>query len=203
MKLYCTAASPFSRKVRILVREMGLEKNVEEIAARPSTSEELPRVNPLGKIPALILDDGSALMDSRVICEYLNDLGGGKFFPGASLFSQHNRRWKALMLQALGDGLCDAAVAYVYERIRPAELQSGDTKARYLAAVTRTLDVLEGASAKFAEFPTIGEVAIGCGLGYLDFREVVPDWRNGRPALAAWFETFSQYPSVIATRPQA
>ena len=112
MKLYMSPASPFARKARIIVRELDLVRLVEEIPTNPATSEELRKTNPLGKIPALVLDDGSTLIDSPVICEYLNELGGGKFFPGMTIWREVSGRWRALTLQALGDGIADAAVAH-------------------------------------------------------------------------------------------
>ena len=199
MKLYSSPASPFARKVRIVAHELGLPLEVLDIAT--ANNEELRRVNPLGKIPVLILDDGSALFDSPVICEYLNDKGNGKFFPGTSMWSTTSGRWRALMLQALGDGICDAAVSRVVEGRLPIEKQNGDMIARHLDAVTRGLDALERACAKFAEFPTIGEIAAGCALGYLDFRLPELQWRATRPQLAAWVEKFNNYASVRATQP--
>ena len=200
MKLFMSPASPFARKARIIVRELDLTRLVEEISTNPATSEELRKVNPLGKIPALVLDDGSALVDSRVICEYLNDLGGGKFFPTPGLWSQSSGgRWRALALQAVGDGIADAAVASIYERRRPEEQQNKDAIARYMKAVNSALDALE--RARFAETPAIGEIAVGCAIGYLDFRDVIPGWRETRPNLAAWYEKFAKYPSVVATWP--
>jgi glutathione S-transferase len=199
MKLYSSPASPFARKARILAHELGLPLEVLDVAT--ANNEELRRINPLGKIPVLILDDGSALFDSPVICEYLNEKGSGKFFPGTSMWSTTSGRWRALMLQALGDGVCDAAVARVVEGRLPLEKQNGDMIARHLDAVTRGLDALERAAAKFAEYPTIGEVSVGCALGYLDFRLPELEWRASRPALGAWFERFGNYASVRATAP--
>ena len=199
MKLYTSPASPFARKVRVIVHELQLGKMVQEVPTNPATSEELRRVNPLGKIPALILDDGSALIDSPVICEYLNSVGGGKFFPGMSIWRSVSGRWKALTLQAIGDGMADAAVARVYETRRPPEQPNADTIARYTKAISTSLDVLE--RAQFAKDPTIGEIAVACAIGYLDFREVMPGWRDARPSLTAWYEKFSNYPSMRATAP--
>jgi glutathione S-transferase len=199
MKLYTNPASPFARKVRIIIRELDLTRLVEEINVNPVASEELRRVNPLGKIPVLVLKDGSTLIDSPVICEYLNDLGGGKFFPGTSIWRETSLRWRSLTLQALGDGICDAAVARIYEGRRPPELQSEAMVHKHLAAVTRSLDILE--RAKFAEDPTIGEIAVGCALGYLDFRLPELAWRDTRPNLRDWYEKFAQYPSMKETWP--
>jgi glutathione S-transferase len=199
MKLYMNPASPFARKVRIVIRELDLARLVEEVPVSPQTSDELRRFNPLGKIPALVLNDGSTLLDSRVICEYLNELGGGKFFPGMSVWREVSGRWRALTLQALGDGICDAAVARVYEGRRPEAERSKEAAEKYLAQITRALDALE--RARFNDPPTIGEIAVGCALGYLDFRLPELDWRATRPHLRDWYETFSQYPSMQATRP--
>ena len=199
MKLYTNPASPYSRKARIVIRELDLTRLVEEINVNPAASDELRRINPLGKIPVLVLKDGSTLVDSPVICEYLNDLGGGKLFPGMSVWREVSGRWRALTLQALGDGICDAAVARVYEGRRPPELQSEAMVHKHLAAVTRSLDILE--RAKFAEDPTIGEIAVACALGYLDFRLPELSWRETRPNLRDWYEKFAQYPSMKDTWP--
>jgi glutathione S-transferase len=199
MKLYMSPASPFARKARIIIRELDLVRLVEEIPTNPAASDELRRTNPLGKIPALVLDDGSTLIDSPVICEYLNDLGGGKFFPGMSVWRSASGRWRALTLQALGDGIADAAVARIYEGRRPEELQNKDAIAKYTAVINRSLDALE--RARFVEPPTIGEIAVACAIGYLDFREVMPGWRETRPGLAAWYETFGESPAMQGTQP--
>lgn len=200
MKLYMSPASPFARKARIIARELDLMRGLEEIPVDTLTSEELHRVNPLRKIPVLVLDDGSTLIDSKVICEYLDDLGHGRFFPGSSVWHGVSGRWRALTLQAIGDGICEAAVARIYEGRRPDGERSQAMLDKFLGQITRSLDALE--RMKFAATPTIGEVAVGCALGYLDFRDVVPGgWRDTRPQLRDWFEAFSQYPSMQATTP--
>src|SRR5271155_4017377 len=106
MKLYGSLISPYTRKALVIAHELGLKL---ELLPRPEDAAEFRRINPLGKIPALVLDDGSVLIDSPVICEYLNNFGGGKFFPGMSLWKENSGRWKALGLQALADGIADAA----------------------------------------------------------------------------------------------
>ncbi len=131
MKLFYSPASPFARKCRVIVHELGLK--LEEISVNPIGNEELRRVNPLGKVPALVLDDGSALIDSAVICEYLNDLGGGRFFPGTSPWRGGSGRWRALGLQALADGMADAAVALMQQRRLPEERRNDETMARHRA----------------------------------------------------------------------
>ena len=199
MKLFMNPASPYSRKVRVLIRELDLGRLVEEISVNPVASDELRHVNPLGKIPALVLNDGSTLLDSPVICEYLNDLGGGKFFPGTSLWRETSGRWRALTLQALGDGICDAAVGCVYEGRRPPEQQSEAFIHKNMAAIARSLDALE--HTRFLDPPTIGEIAVGCALGYLDFRLPDLNWRDTHPNLGEWYERFAKYPSMQATLP--
>jgi glutathione S-transferase len=197
MKLYANAASPFARKAQIIAHELGLKLDV--IKTVPAGNEEYRRINPLGKIPALELDDGSILIDSPVICEYLNQYGSGKFFPGMSVWRSESGRWKALGLQALADGIMDAAVARVQESRLPPEKQNEAAIAKHLKAVAAGLDALE--RVKFAEVPTIGEISAACALGYVDFRLPQLDWRATRPKLAAWFESFSAYPSMKATMP--
>ena len=202
MKLYTNPASPFARKARIIVFELDLGKVVEEVNVDTrSLGDDFRRINPLDKIPVLALKDGSTILDSPVICEYLDDLGGGKFFPGRSLLRENSGHWKALTLAAIGDGICDAAVARIYETRRPPAQQSEAILAKHLAAITVSLDVLE--RAKFAKKTTIGEIAVACAIGYLDFR--MPDlaWRETRPNLRDWYEKFAQYPSMKATWPEA
>jgi glutathione S-transferase len=202
MKLYSNPASPFARKVRVIVQELSLTKVVEEVNVDTrNLGDDFRRINPLGKIPVLALNDGSTILDSPVICEYLNDLGGGKFFPGRSLLRENSGHWRALTLQALGDGLCDAAVARNYEVMRPKELQSEAVIGKHLNAVTAALDVLE--RTRFTDKITIGEITVACALGYLDFRIPELAWRETRPNLRDWYEKFAQYPSMKATWPAA
>jgi glutathione S-transferase len=194
LKLYGNAASPFARKCRVIAHELGLK--LEDIRTLPMQEPEFRRINPLGKIPALILDDGSVLIDSPVICEYLNDMGGGKFFP-ASIWKSAGAsgRWKALGLAALGDGISDAAVAWV---IMGREDPVPETaRARQMASVLAALDALE--RSKFAADPTIGEISVACALGYVEFRMPDLDWKSSRPKLAAWYARMCEYPSMKAT----
>jgi len=146
-----------------------------------------------------VLDDGSSLFDSPVICEYLNHAGGGKFFPADTIWKAASGRWKALGLAALGDGLSDAAVAWV---ILGRENPVPETaRQRQMQAVLATLDVLE--RVKFAQDPTIGEITVGCAIGYVEFRMPDLDWKSSRPNLSAWYEKFREYPSMKATAPAA
>jgi glutathione S-transferase len=195
LKLYGTPISPFTRKAMVVAHELGLKL---EVLPRPNDAEAFRRINPLGKIPALVLDDGSALFDSPVICEYLNARGGGKFFPGASVWRNSSGRWKALGLQALADGIADAAVARLVEGRQPAPNQAHID--RHMTAVESGLNALERMT--FSDPPTIGEITAGCTLGYIDFRMPDLDWRASRPKLAAWYAVFSQFQSMLATAPQ-
>jgi glutathione S-transferase len=198
LKLYTNAASPFARKCRVIAHELGLK--LEEIRTLPMQEPEFRRINPLGKIPALVLDDGSVLIDSPVICEYLNHFGGGKFFPGMNIFRQNSGRWKALGLAALGDGIADAAVAL--RGLMGHESPAAEAaRARQMQTVLAVMDTLE--RTKFAKDPTIGEISVGCALGYVDFRLTDLDWKSSRPKLAAWYAQFCEYPSMKATAPVA
>ena len=195
MKLYGSLISPFTRKAMVISKELDIKL---QLVPRPEDAAEFRRINPLGKIPALVLDDGSVLIDSPVICEYLNNLGGGKFFPGMSLWKENNGRWKALGMQALADGIADAAVARMVETRQPAPNQAHID--RHVLAVETGLNALE--RSKMADPPTIGEIAAGCTLGYIDFRMPELDWRSSRPKLAEWYAKFSQFKSMLATQPK-
>jgi glutathione S-transferase len=203
MKLYLSPLSPFARKVRVLVRETGLAARIEEVPVTVSpvkANAEVGRSNPLMKVPTLVLDDGSALFDSPVICEYLDSLHTGrKLVPPAG-----EARWTALKLQAVGDGILEAAVLARYEAaLRPKELQWADWIAGQRGKWHAGLDLLERSAAALASEPTIGGVTAGCALGYLDLRYGDEDWRGSRPALARWYEAFAKRESMRATVPVA
>ena len=203
MKLYFNAASPFVRKVRVTARETGQDAKIEEISSAVSpvkANADVAKANPLVKIPTLVTDDGMALFDSPVICEYLDSLHSGrKLFPPSG-----RERWSALRLQAVGDGILDAGILCRYEAaLRPQELQWADWVAGQKAKWQAGLDLLERDAAALAGEPTIGAITAACALGWLDFRYGDDDWRRGRPQLARWFEQFSQRPSMRATMPSA
>lgn len=197
MKLYSNAASPFARKCRVIAHELGVK--LEEVRTLPMQDPEFRRVNPLGKIPALLLDDGSVLIDSPVICEYLNHHGGGKFFPVDTIWKAASGRWKALGLAALGDGIADAAVAWIILGRENPVPEAGRT--RQMDTVLAGLDALE--RVKFADPPTIGEITVACALGYVEFRMPDLDWKTSRPNLSAWYARISDLPSMKATAPAA
>jgi glutathione S-transferase len=197
LKLYSHPVSPFARKARIIAHELGMKLDIIDVQAR--SDETLRRINPLKQIPILILDDGSALFDSPVICEYLNHTGGGKFFPGMNIWKHNSGRWKSLGLQALGDGVADAAVAWRYELTEPEERRNSDRIARCKATIAAGLDALE--RVKFSKDPTIGEIAVACALGYIAFRLPDLDWKASHPNLSDWYSKFCEYPSMQATAP--
>lgn len=199
MKLLYSPASPYARKVLVLAHETGQAGAITVEAASPSPTAGAPdiaRHNPLGKVPALILDDGTCLYDSRVICEYLDARS-----QGTRLFPEGEARWDALVRQALADGLLDAALIARYERVlRPEPLRWDAWDAGQIGKITAALDRIE---AVVADMPPldIGAVAIACALGYLDFRYPDLAWREGRPAAAAWYAVFEGRPSMMATEP--
>ncbi len=199
MKLYYNPASPYVRKVRVLALETGLMGDIElvKVMITPTGPDaSLCSDNPIGKIPTLVRDDGGALYDSRVICEYLDDLhSGARMFPenGAA-------RWTALRRQALADGILDAAVGTRYETfLRPQALRWPDWVDGQMGKVRRSLDVLE--TEALADKVDIGTISVACALGYLDFRYADEGWRDSRPKLAAWYETFAARPSMAETGP--
>jgi glutathione S-transferase len=207
MKLRYSATSPYVRKVMIVIHERGLSDRIALEKTDPwSPATDLPHDNPLGKVPALMLADGTALFDSPVIIEYLDMLTSsesGLVGNGSLLPETGPDRWTALRFQALADGICDAAILRRLEGNRPEQLRSADWMERQRAAVARSVDVLEADAAKLGERFTIGSVAVLAALGYLDFRFGHEDWRPGHTALSAWFDRESKRESFIRTAPPA
>ncbi len=199
MKLRYAPASPYVRKVTVTLIETGLEDRVERIPTNPHDPEtDIATVNPLGKIPALITDDGEVLVDSPVICEYLDSLhDGAKLFPASGA-----PRWRALRLLALGDGMTDAGVLRRAESRRPEAFQYDKWADRQNTVIGRAMDALEGELERLDGPLTIGHIAVACSIGWLDFRFPDLDWRAGRPGLAEWFEAFGERPSMTATVPK-
>jgi glutathione S-transferase len=191
MKLYSSPSSPFARKCRVVAHELGIALEIANVS--PIGNAELRAVNPLGKVPALIADDGTPIYDSRVICEVLNAQGKGRLFPqGADLA-------RALTVQAAADGIADAAVARIFETRRAPDRQDEATMARYMLAMTSGIDVLARGASRFAAEPTIGEVAAACALSYIDFRYADLAWKGRHAHLAAWYERFGERPAMKAT----
>ncbi len=198
LQLHWSPKSPFVRKVMVCIHELGLDIEVEKIrsvAAMLKPNAALMRDNPLSKIPTLLLDDGSTLLDSVVICEYLNDRANGHLFPASG-----PEKWQALRWHALGNGLLDALILWRNEREREHPLQTlmdaFDVKTKaVLSQLNAEVNVLSAAPL------SIGTVTIGCALGYLDYRFEDLGWREHAPALAAWFAVWRQRPSFVLTEP--
>jgi glutathione S-transferase len=200
MKLHWSPRSPYVRKVMIVAHELGLSerlKTVRTVVGGTKPHLELMRENPLGKIPTLVLEDGTIVYDSPVICEYLDTLHGGP-----KLFPEWPERQVALRRLALGDGMLDIALAWLGERFRPAEKQSEPHMKLWEAKLRCCADALEQeADGLAASRWSIGHVAIGNALSYLDFRFGDLNWRNGHPRLTAWHTEFDSRPSVRANPP--
>lgn len=198
MILRSSPSSPFARKCIIAAHVLGLTDQIEVTRANTRDPEDpIRKENPLGKIPLLILDDGQHLYDSPVICEYLDFLaGGGKIHP------DDDARWPALRLQALADGILDAAVLQIYEvRFRPEAKRHPDWVDYQQEKVDRALRHLEIEPVKMAGEPTIGDISLACALGYLDFR-FEDTWRENHPGLVKWLEDFrSSVPGYDETAP--
>ena len=199
MKLYWSSRSPFVRKVMVFAHECGLAGRIEcerTLVAMTRPNAELLKINPTGKIPTLLLDDGSALYDSTVICEYLDSLhGGAKLFPPAG-----PARWTALRRHALGSNLLDNLMLWRNEMLRPQPQQSPETLAAFEQKVRNAVAALEReADALAADSVGIGHVAIACALGYTDFRFAALGWRKGHDRIARWYDAFAQRPSMTAT----
>ncbi|WP_243611725.1 glutathione S-transferase N-terminal domain-containing protein [Shimia aestuarii] len=200
MKLVSASASPFVRKVCVLLHETGQTDDVEMVAVKTSpvaTAPDARDANPLGKIPALIREDGRPIFDSRVICRYLDARAKGGLYP-------EDRLWDVLTLEAMADGIMDAAVLITYEgRLRAPEQQDSTWLDAQWAKVTQALDSIEKDWRDDLNAPrNMGQFALGCALGYLDFRHAARNWRDGRPVLADWFETVSNLESMQSTAPR-
>lgn len=204
MKLWYSSASPFVRKVMIVAHETGQAGDIEIVPVTNSVvkrDEQLAADNPVSKIPTMVLDDGQALFDSRVICAYLDARHSGTRLVPAS----GAERWRAMTLEALGDAIMDAAVASRYEMtVRPEEARWQGWLDGQMLKITTALDRLDKDWTGTLKGPvTVGTAAIGSALGYLDFRFPDFDWRAGRPALADWYSVFAMRDSMKASDPAA
>ncbi len=202
MKVVIAKPSPFARKVRVALREKALA--CDEIVENPwAARTAVPGTNPLGKVPALILDDARVVYDSKVILEYLETLGR----PPQLIPADPDLRIAHKQIEALADGISDAVVLVVLERSRPADLQSGDWIGRQVrkieagaAELARHLGASEWLTASGFG---LADIAAGCALGYLDLRFPELDWRRRHPTLASYFARLDARPSFTATRPEA
>jgi glutathione S-transferase len=203
MKLRYSPTSPYVRKVMVLAYETGLEPKIERlptVVAPDKPNLEVQHENPLIKVPTLVTDEGEVLFDSRVICEYLDTLHtGAKIFPPAG-----KARFVALRQQALGDGIMDAAILTRYETfLRPKKFLWNDWVESQMRRVRGALAALDGKvkEGALAGPLTIGQITVGCALGYLDFRYANEGWRARHAGLAKWYADFAKRPSMVATVP--
>jgi glutathione S-transferase len=198
MILRSSPPSPFGRKVKLAAGILGLEKEITIEKADPTDANDtIRRQNPIGKIPALIIENGMVIYDSPVILEYLDHrAGGGKILP-----KDPDARFAALTLQALCDGILDACILLVYEgRWRPAEMHVAKWTDYQADKVKRALDVLEAAPTALGAIPNVGEITLACALGYRDLR-FNGTWRKDYPRLVTWLDAFAaKVPAFEATR---
>ncbi len=202
MQLFSSTASPYARKVVVAAREAGVIDQIEVVTAFAdplNRNDEIVAANPIGKIPTLVLDDGRAVFDSRLICNYIASLGDS----GVLLPSDPDALLLAQTLHALGDGILDASLLIRYETfMRPEELRWDEWTKGQRAKIFSSLDYLENQQMDFLGGPlTIGHIAISCSLDYLDFRQIIDDWKPTHPKLAGWQREFARRDAMKATEP--
>ncbi|MBC2858025.1 glutathione S-transferase [Stappia sp. 28M-7] len=203
MKLFFSSASPYVRKVMVVAHEKGVVDKIELLgsAANPVNRDQtIVAKNPSGKVPTMLLDDGSAIYDSRVICAYVDAQAASPVLVPA----EGNERFAVMTLEALADSILDAALLARYEKImRPEALYWADWHRGQMEKIDSGLDALETTWLSHLEGPlSMGSIAAACTLGYLDFRFPDKDWRSAHPGIAAWFKTVSERPSMKATMPK-
>jgi glutathione S-transferase len=202
MKLLGSTTSPYARKVRIVLAEKKIE--YEFVIEPPWASDtRVPEFNPLGKIPVLLLDDGSALYDSRVIVEYLDLVSPvSRLLPEPTRQRIAVKRW-----EALADGICDAAASVVVELKRPKAQQSGEWVSRQRKKIALALDTmaadLEDKAWCNGEGYSLADIATGCALGYLDLRCPGIEWRTDYASLVKLADKLAKRASFSDTVPPA
>lgn len=199
MQLLISPASPFVRKIRVLLREANLMDTVEEVNVTTTPMKSAPEVvaaNPMGKIPALIRADGPAVYDSRVITRFLDHHAGANLYP-------ESRIWEILTLEATADAIMDATVAMSYEaRLRPENEQSPAWVEAQWAKAARGIAAINSRWMSHLTGPlNIGQIGVACALSYIDLRHDGRGWRNGNEALAAWHADFCTRASMVETDP--
>jgi glutathione S-transferase len=201
MVLHWSPRSPYVRKVVIAAHELGLHHRIDQVRTVVGGTDphpELMRENPLGKIPTLVLADGTIIYDSPVVCEALDRMARGSLFP-----ADWSARLVALRWQALGSGMLDISLLRLTERNKPEAMRSAPHEALWKGKIDCSVDALEAEAETLAATPfNIGHIAIGVALGYLDFRFAAEAWQTGHPKLAAWHASFNARPSVAANMPQ-
>jgi glutathione S-transferase len=197
MKILFSPFSPFVRKCLVAGMELGLNERITLLScsAHPiNRDRDIVAFNPLGKVPTFFTDDGQVLYDSRVICEYLNDLAQGSLIPATG-----RARWETLTLQSLADGILDAAVLARYEdAARPEAFRWNEWKAAQMDKVETSLAALNATPQLLADRVDIGSIAVGCALWYLDLRFADCGWRERHVGVAGWYAAFRQRPAMAA-----
>ncbi len=201
MKLMYGPASPFVRKVRVTAIELGLDGKIElvpiEVAPGKPNGAYARDCNPLRKIPTLVTDDGTAIFDSTVICEYLDAEAGGKLIPASG-----DDRWRVLTQNALAQGMTESAILIRYETfLRPEESRWPTWVDDQWDKIWNGLNFFEGAPQSMEEPLNLAQLGLGCLLGYLEFRFADTDWRSDLPNLATWYDLLAERDSFVNTDP--
>ena len=199
MKLVYSPPSPFVRKVTTLIYHANLSDRIELINVKTtalSVAEEARSANPLGKIPVMILEDGKAIFDSRVITRYLDDFAGSNLYPQDKIYD-------ILTLEALADGIMESAVSITYEsKLRPQNEQSPSWMEAQWSKVLHAVKALDDGQFQAMDSEmNMGQIAVACALGYLDFRHNARQWRSGHSDLASWNDKMMKLPAIIKTIP--
>ena len=199
MKLVYSPPSPFVRKVTTLIYHANLNDRIELINVKTtalSVAEEARSANPLGKIPVMILEDGKAIFDSRVITRYLDDFAGSNLYPQDKIYD-------ILTLEALADGIMESAVSITYEsKLRPQNEQSPSWMEAQWSKVLHAIKALDDGQFQAMDSEmNMGQIAVACALGYLDFRHNARQWRSGHSDLASWNDKMMKLPAIIKTIP--
>ena len=199
MKLVYSPPSPFVRKVTTLIHHADLNDRIELINVKTtalSVAKEARAANPLGKIPVMILEDGNAIFDSRVITRYLDEIAGSNLYPQEKIYD-------ILTLEALADGIMESAVSITYEiKLRPDNEKSPSWMEAQWSKVLHAVKALDNGEFKAMDGEiNMGQIALACALGYLDFRHDARDWRSGHSNLASWNDKLMKLPALIKTIP--
>ena len=201
MKIFFSASSPYVRKCLVTAHELGVADRIEKLthAAHPINRDPaIVKTNPLGQVPTFFMDDGTALFDSVVICEYLDTTCGGKLFPPSG-----PARWARLREHSVADGILGAALLARYEgTLRPEALRWPDWTRSQLDKIRSSLQWVEENAGSLEGRVDIGTLSLACALGYLDFRFGDLGWRTQVPATARWYDAFAKRPSMTATAPR-
>ena len=198
MKCYVTNNSPYARKVCVVAHETGVYDEVDWQKITREERGDLQNFNPLGKVPVAILDTGDIVCDSPVICAYVDSLTSSRDLIPKS----EPERWQVLTLEALGDGLGEAVIAVSQENQRPNENRSQSVVDRQTGKIMSALSVLDDAASDFNDPPLLGEIAVACALGYMEFRKIVPEWRETFSNLESWYICILKRQSFTRTAPK-